>query len=183
MATPDSTRYLFMPMSLARATLILRILLATVLILTVAAFMARQLTGPYYAEGYATPGMTPWVKLHLATVIPSALLGFYLLGAPKGTSRHRLLGKIWCAMMVTTALAALMIRNSPLPSFMGFNFIHLFSVITLVSVPGIIYAARKHDVVAHQRAVFGLCTGGLFIAGILTFLPGRILGDALFGWM
>jgi uncharacterized membrane protein len=181
--TPATTRYLFVTMPLKRATWILRSMLVVILVLAAAAFTAPLLTGPHYADGVQAPGYTLWVWLHLATVIPSIILGFYLLGAAKGTARHRLLGKIWCALMVITALAALMIRGYFLPNWHGLNVIHIFSVITLVSVPGIIIAARRHNVVAHQRAVFGLCTGGLFIAGLFAFMPGRILGDALYGWM
>lgn len=185
MATlPERTRFLYLfNLPLRAATRWLRMLLLVVFVLALAALTARQITGPFYVPGVAQPGYTLWVWLHLATVLPSVALGFYLLGAAKGTPRHRLLGKLWCALMVTTALFALMIRGYFLPNWHGINPIHLFSLLTLVSVPRIILAARQHNVAAHQRAVFGLCTGGLFIAGMLAFTPGRVLGDALFGWM
>ena len=59
----------------------------------------------------------------------------------------------------------------------GLSPIHLFSVLTLILVPLIIYQARTGHVAGHQRAVLGLMIGGLVIAGLFTFLPDRILGE------
>jgi uncharacterized membrane protein len=144
-----------------------------------AAIFARLM----FPETHSVPAghMTIWVKLHLATIIPSILLGIYLLGNPKGTVRHRLLGKIWCALMVITALIALMIRGYFLPNWHGINPIHLFSILTLISVPRIIWNARQHNVAGHEKAVLGLCMGSLFIAGLFAFMPGRLMNIWLFG--
>jgi len=46
------------------------------------------------------------IQIHVAAVIPAAVLGAYLLLKPKGTSRHRLLGKIWLSLMLVTALSS-----------------------------------------------------------------------------
>ena len=37
------------------------------------------------------------------------------------------------------------------------------------------------DVRRHQRAMIGLFAGALVIAGVFTFLPGRIMHAVLFG--
>jgi uncharacterized membrane protein len=156
-----------------------RLMLMAIAALSGAAIFARL----FFPETHsATPGhMTIWVKLHLGTILPSIVLGFYLLGNPKGTPQHRLLGKIWCALMVMTALSALMIRGYFLPNWHGINPIHIFSALTLISVPRIIWNARQHNVEGHEKAVLGLCFGSLFIAGLFAFMPGRLMGIWLFG--
>jgi uncharacterized membrane protein len=171
----------FMPVQPSTALRFLKLAMPCVLVLFFTALAVRLYYGPSpYVVKYEAQASV-WVWLHLATVVPATLLGLYLLWRPKGTPRHRLLGKIWCALMVITALAALMIRGYFLPNWHGINPIHIFSVMTLIGVPKIIIAAKRHQIVDHQRAVFGLCLGGLFIAGLFTFLPGRLLGSWLFG--
>jgi uncharacterized membrane protein len=44
-----------------------------------------------------------------------------------------------------------------------------------------IWAARTHRYAAHRRAVRGMVTGALLIAGFFTFPFGRLLGHWLFG--
>ena len=113
------------------------------------------------------------VVAHLATVLSALPLGISQLLLPKGTIRHRTIGYLWCALMTLTALVSFAIYGIN-PG--GFSPIHLFSVLTLVLVPLIIFEARTGRVSRHQRAVLGLMIGGLVIAGLFTFLPGRVLG-------
>lgn len=170
---------LFFPVSLSTADRTVRLGLLAMITFVSAAVVSRLLHAPTHMT---PPGhVTIWVQLHLATILPSILLGLYLLSQTKGTPQHRLLGKIWCGLMVATALFALMIRGYFMPNWHGINFIHLFSLLTLISVPRIIMSARKHQRIEHQKAVFGLCFGGLFLAGLFTFLPGRLMGVWLFG--
>jgi uncharacterized membrane protein len=116
----------------------------------------------------------PAVIAHLVTVLAALPIGVSQLLLPKGTIRHRAVGYVWCALMTVTALFSFAIHTiNP----HGLSPIHLFSVLTLVLVPVIIYRARKGQVSRHQRAVLGLIIGGLIIAGLFTFIPGRALGD------
>jgi uncharacterized membrane protein len=100
-------------------------------------------------------------------------LGVSQLVLPKGTFRHRAAGYIWCGLMLTTALVSFAVHEIN-PG--GLSPIHLFSIRTLVVVPVIIFSARTGRVAAHRRAVLGLMIGGLVIAGLFTFVPGRALG-------
>jgi uncharacterized membrane protein len=109
------------------------------------------------------------VMIHLATIIPALPLGLYLLLAAKGTAVHKLLGKIWCGLLLITAVAALFIH-----SFGGFSPIHFFSLLTFWGVFSIIRYARKGDIDAHQRAVKGLFIG-MCVAGLFAFIPGRLM--------
>ena len=44
-----------------------------------------------------------------------------------------------------------------------------------------VLAARRHDVRRHRRGIVGLFAGALVVAGIFTFLPGRIMHAVVFG--
>lgn len=116
------------------------------------------------------------VVVHLSTVLLALPLGISQLLLPKGTFRHRTVGYIWVTLMVSTALVSFAIHGlNP----HGLSPIHLFSVLTLVSAPLIVFFARTGRVAQHQRAVIGLMIGGLAIAGFFTFIPGRALGQLL----
>ena len=57
--------------------------------------------------------------------------------------------------------------------------IHLFTLLTLVTLPLGVYRARTHNVKGHRGTMIGLFTGGLLIAGLFTLVSGRFLGNAL----
>ncbi|NTJ67334.1 DUF2306 domain-containing protein [Agrobacterium rhizogenes] len=118
------------------------------------------------------------IQIHVAAVVPAALLGAYLLLRPKGTPRHRLLGKIWLVLMVVTALSSFFIHQ--INMFYGFSPIHLLSIFVLFGCWGAIANARKHDIEAHRRIVRSLYFGGIVGAGAFTFLPGRIMNKVAF---
>jgi uncharacterized membrane protein len=118
------------------------------------------------------------VQIHLAAAVTSFAVGAILLLGPKGTLPHRTLGWIWAATMGLTAVSSLFIReiNSG-----GLSLIHAISGWVIVALPAALYAARRHKVQAHRAAMTGLYFGGMFIAGGLAFLPGRLLGQVFLG--
>jgi uncharacterized membrane protein len=118
------------------------------------------------------------VVIHLATVLPSLPLGLYLFLSRKGGARHRLLGRIWMALMMVTAIAALFIRHL---NDGRFSFIHIASVVTIVGIPLAIAAARQGRIAAHRRHLVAMFIGALLVSGLLSFLPGRIMWAWLFG--
>jgi len=150
-------------------------LFATLLSVTVAYGTLRWLSG-------AAPA-TPWVRntalaLHLVTVIPAIPLGGYVLLARKGDARHRLLGRIWLGLMLVTALSTIFIRNLNNGQF---SLVHLLTVLTLISVPRSLLAARRGDIAAHRRHLLTFYIGAMLIAGFFTFLPGRTMWQWVFG--
>lgn len=121
------------------------------------------------------------IILHLATVVPALLLGPVILLRRKGDSLHKLLGRCWAGLMLATAIASAFIRT-PGGGIggTGFSFIHIFTVWTLLTIPLAIHAIRRGDVDAHRNAMKGLYFG-LCVAGAFTLLPGRLLGNLVFG--
>ncbi|MBA3670192.1 MAG: DUF2306 domain-containing protein [Sphingomonas sp.] len=131
--------------------------------------------------GYSPP--TPWVRdaalaMHLVTVIPALPLGAYVLLSKKGGSRHKLLGKIWLGLMLTTAIATLFIRNI---NHGQFSWIHLFTLLTFIAIPQAIISARQGKIEQHKKHLRNFFLGSLVIAGAFTFIPGRTMWQWAFG--
>ncbi|MBT2185562.1 DUF2306 domain-containing protein [Sphingobium nicotianae] len=124
------------------------------------------------------PRIPASIWAHLATMLIALVLTPVMLLRRRGDARHRMLGWIWCISLVGTALISFDIRVT---NHGGFSIIHLLSIWTLVMVPRIVWAARTHRQTAHRRAVRGMVTGALLIAGFFTFPFNRLLGHWLFG--
>lgn len=118
---------------------------------------------------------------HLATVVPCFLIGAWLLLRRKGTTLHKRLGRAYAVLILLTAVATLPMTAEVGPRVLDhFGFIHLFSVLVLVSVPAAIYSIRRGNVVAHRRHMVGVYVGGILIAGTFALMPGRLLYSWLF---
>ena len=121
------------------------------------------------------PASVPFPLLvHLAAAASALVLGFVMLARRKGTASHKALGRVWVGLMLTVAVSSLWI-----PRFLHLTWIHLFTLLTLLTLPLAIYRVRNGDTTGHARAMKGLFIGGLVIAGILTLVPGRLLGNLL----
>jgi uncharacterized membrane protein len=114
------------------------------------------------------------ILLHLSAALSALVLGIVMLVRSKGTASHKALGRLWVGLMLTVAISSLWI-----PSFLHFTWIHLFTLLTLVSLPLALYRIRTGNVKGHAAAMKGLFIGGLAIAGIFTLIPGRMLGNLL----
>lgn len=119
------------------------------------------------------------VRLHAVPAIAAFLLGSVQLWAPKGTVPHRVLGWIWVVLMALVALSSFFIHT--ICTVGPFSVIHLLSIVTLVALPLGVWRARRHKVRAHRKTMQLLFLGALLIAGIFTFMPGRIMHDVAFG--
>jgi uncharacterized membrane protein len=151
------------------------------LLLTIAATATLTLLG-YAMRGadtggggdYHTPAWALWI--HLGTVIPAVPLGAWVLWGPKGTRGHKTAGRVWALMMLVTAIDSFWIRGLT----GGIGPIHIFSVLTLVSIPLAIWHVRRGRIAAHRRAMIGVYIG-LFVAGGFAMMPGRMLSGLFFG--
>ncbi|MDE0660825.1 MAG: DUF2306 domain-containing protein [Gammaproteobacteria bacterium] len=119
--------------------------------------------------------------IHLVTVVPCFLIGAFLLVRRKGTTVHKRWGRVYVVLILATAVVTL-----PMPAEVGprvfdhFGFIHLFSVLVLVSVPAAIYGIRRRNIRAHRNHMVGVYVGGIVIAGTFALMPGRLLHTWLF---
>jgi uncharacterized membrane protein len=125
------------------------------------------------------------VQIHVAAVLPAAVLGAYILLNRKGTPWHRALGKVWMVLMAVTSLSSFFIHQINL--FYGFSPIHLLSIFTLAGIWRAITTARARNIKAHKATVIGMYLGGIGVAGLFTLVPGRIMHAVVFtggpSWM
>jgi len=162
---------------------------AAITILITAVMTVLSATGGGFASNGGAQGtgsiehkLNAAIILHLITAISSALLGPVILLRRKGDAKHRLLGRFWGALMVVTAVSSAFIYSPGAGiAGTGFSFIHIFTLWTLINVPLAVWAARTKRIRMHRGMMTGLYVG-LLIAGGFTFIPGRLLGQLVFGW-
>ena len=119
--------------------------------------------------------------IHLATVTPCLIIGAYLLLFQKGTNKHRRIGKVYLALMFFTAIISLFLPAHVGSQFLHhFGWIHLFSLLTIYTVPTGILAIKKGNMKSHKIKMILLYFGALIIAGGFTLMPGRYLHDIFF---
>jgi len=148
-------------------------------VLSVGAVLLLLAMATALARGHAAWGrVPPFVWVHLITVALALGLTPYMLLRPRGSRRHRLLGRVWIVAMLATALATLFVQESR-PGH--YSWIHVFTAWTLLAAPYAWWTARTHRVEAHRGSVRGLVTGALLIAGFFTLIPGRMMGNWLLG--
>lgn len=119
---------------------------------------------------------------HLITVVPCIFLGAYLLFFRKGNALHKMLGKIYMSLMMFTAIVSLFLPALVGPQFLQhFGWIHLFSLLTLYSIPTALIAVKKGQIKKHKIKMVLLYIGAIMIAGGFTLVPGRHLHEVFFG--
>jgi len=121
----------------------------------------------------------PVIQLHAFAAMAAFGLGAVQFAAPKGTLPHRTIGWIWVTLMVVVAASSFSIHE--LRMIGPFSPIHLLSIFTLVTVPLAVFAAHRHRVDRHRKAMTSIFIGALVIAGLFTFWPGRIMYAVAFG--
>ena len=122
------------------------------------------------------------VFLHLFMILPCIVLGTYLIFAKKGSSIHKLAGKIYMLLMAFTGILTLFI-----PAQLGqrilnhFGVLHLLSLLTIWTVPKAWFAIKRGDIKTHKAAMIKLYIGGIIIAGGFAILAkGRYLHNFFF---
>ena len=122
---------------------------------------------------------SPAIQIHAYAAIAALLLGGFVLFRKKGDRFHRIGGRVWFALMLTVAVSSFFIHT--IRVWGPWSPIHLVSVGTLVSLGYGIWLIRRRIIVGHAMAMKATYLGALIVAGIFTFLPGRIMTEVFFG--
>ncbi len=122
---------------------------------------------------------SPVIVVHAFAAMAAFALGVAQLLLPKGTGPHRFMGWTWVSFMVVVAGSSFWIQEIRL--FGPWSPIHLLAILTLLMLPAGVYFARRGRVRGHALTMIGLFTGALVIAGLFTFVPGRIMHAVAFG--
>jgi uncharacterized membrane protein len=120
----------------------------------------------------------PAIPLHSFAAMAAFVLGIVQLAAPKGTLPHRTLGWVWVALMLVVAVSSFWIHQIRMVGPWGP--IHLLSVFALVMLAFGVAAARARNVRRHKITMISIFFGALMIAGLFTFVPGRIMHAVVF---
>jgi uncharacterized membrane protein len=117
-----------------------------------------------------------FIQIHFFFAISAFLVGAFQLFGRKGTDQHRVLGRLWVAMMTIICVTSFWIRElMPNGVFWGYSPIHLLSIFVLIQISLGVYFARIGNISSHKKCMAFTYIGGLLIAGAFTFYPGRIL--------
>jgi len=119
------------------------------------------------------------IPLHAFAAMAAFALGIVQFAAPKGTLPHRTVGWVWVGLMAVVAASSFWIHEIRLLG--PWSPIHLLSIFTLIVLPIAVWRARRHRVADHRRIMILIFVGALVIAGLFTFLPGRVMHAVVFG--
>lgn len=138
--------------------------------------------------------MSPVIAIHLSAAISAIVLGPVALWARRGHAQriaatqrprlHRAAGYAWVTLMLITAISALFIRDVQLPNLAGYTPIHILVPVTFGSLFMAFRALLKGDIAKHRGWMVRLYVSACLIAGAFTLLPGRYLGQLVWGqWL
>ena len=118
------------------------------------------------------------IPLHAFAAMAAFALGIVQFAAPKGTLPHRTIGWIWVLLMVAVAVSSFWIHEIRLVG--PWSPIHLLSIFApIMLVLAVLQPAGTMS--ARTRYMISIFFGALVIAGLFTFLPGRIMHAVVFG--
>ncbi|WP_419907183.1 DUF2306 domain-containing protein [Hoeflea sp.] len=122
---------------------------------------------------------SPAIQIHVYTAVAATLVGAYIFLRRKGTSAHRLAGRLWVLLMVVVSVSSFAIHE--LNVWGRWSPIHIVSIATLVSLAVAVHFARRRQITAHRWTMISTYVGALMIAGAFSFMPGRIMHDFAVG--
>ena len=128
----------------------------------------------------------PVIQIHVFGAMAGFVLGAVQLLAPKGTLPHKTLGLVWIAIMAVVGISSAFIQHPVEPGdpfWKRFSVIHLFTLLTAYALiqGGWLILRGGPGMRFHAKPFAGLFIGGLIVAGVLAFLPGRIMHQVAFG--
>lgn len=117
------------------------------------------------------------LQAHVAGALLTFAIGCVLLMGVKGRAMHRTLGYVWVVCMAVTAISSFFLQTIN-PG--NFSFIHALSAWTMIVLPMGLAAARRRKIAEHRKHMTGMFMGGMLIAGLFSFLPGRLMWHLFF---
>jgi uncharacterized membrane protein len=127
--------------------------------------------------------MTPVIAVHMTAALLAVVTGPVALWARRSRTQHprlhRAFGYAWVTLMVITAVSAIFIRDRELPNIAGFTPIHILIPVVLIGLFGAFWMLARRNIRGHQLVMRNLYLGACLVAGSLTLLPQRFLGQLL----
>ena len=100
-----------------------------------------------------------------AAAVALPLGGWQLFFSTKGSQRHRIVGRTWVVLMLYVSFTSFWIKELELGQFC---YIHILSVVTIVTVSLGVWAARRGNIDSHRGNMIGSWLGllGAFIGAV-----------------
>jgi uncharacterized membrane protein len=117
------------------------------------------------------------IQMHVFAAVSAAIIGLVVLWRRKGTASHKRWGKVWVVLMLVASLSSFFIHEIKLVGLL--SPIHIISVLVLVSLYRGVSQARAGQINAHKRSMKSTYIGGIGVAGILSFFPGRLMHQVM----
>jgi len=119
------------------------------------------------------------IQLHVAAAILSIALLPLNLFRKRRDRVHKVTGYVWVTAMLITAVSSFWINGIRLVG--PFSPIHLLSVLVIFNVIWAIVEVRRRNIARHETILKGTAFWSLGVAGLFTLLPGRMMGEVIFG--
>lgn len=132
--------------------------------------------------------LSPIVAIHLTAALGAVATGPVALWARRSAVQrprlHRAFGYVWVTLMTIAAISALFIPAKVLPLVAGLGPIHLLSFTTLGALTASFWFLARGNIAGHRAVMQRLYIGACLVAGAFTLLPGRFLGNLVWGqWL
>jgi uncharacterized membrane protein len=116
---------------------------------------------------------TPLLVSHVVAALTGVLLGAHQVWRrPHGDTRHRVLGRVWVVVLLWTAVTSFWIRHLDDGSF---SWLHVLSVVTVVTVTLGVVNARRGRVAAHRGNMVGSWLGAVGAMVAAVAVPARMI--------
>ena len=129
--------------------------------------------------------LSPLIAVHLTAALGALATGPVALWARSGATQrptlHRAFGYAWVTLMLVTATSAIFIRDFRLPNIAGFTPIHLLIPVVYAMLILAFWFLASGNISRHRKTMQRLYFGACVVAGAFTLLPGRFLGNLVFG--
>lgn len=129
--------------------------------------------------------MSPVIAVHMTAALLAVATGPVALWARRSAHPrprlHRAFGYAWVTVILITAVSAIFIRDFRLPNIAGYTPIHLLVPATFVGLFGAFRMVARGNLRAHRKIMQGLYFGACIVAGAMTLLPQRYLGQLVWG--
>jgi uncharacterized membrane protein len=132
--------------------------------------------------------LTPTIAVHLSLALSAVAIGPLVLWARLGAitrpQLHRALGYAWVTCMLGAALTGVFIHDIRLPNLWGYTPIHLLIPLTLFSLYRAFRFLAVGNIPGHRKTMQQLYFWACIVTGLFTLLPGRFLGQLVWGqWL
>lgn len=132
--------------------------------------------------------LTPTIAIHMSLALTAVAIGpvaqWARLGRTLRPQIHRAFGYAWVTCMLGAALTGLFIRDFHLPNVWGYTPIHLLIPLTLFTLYRAFRYLSENNITGHRRSMQWLYFWACIVTGAFTLLPGRFLGQRVWGeWL